>query len=66
MTNEKSRDSRVTKVEMVKVICVTSLIGLGTEESPTASIKEYFDTDGTKIASQKLLAGTDNYLSDLR
>ncbi|GAX07027.1 hypothetical protein IWT25_02375 [Secundilactobacillus pentosiphilus] len=58
--------SRVTRVEVEKVICVTSLVGRGTEESPLASIKEYFDTDGKKIASQKLVAGTDDYLSDLR
>ena len=52
------RHSAISYVEIIQVIKVVSVLGLGIESSPVRQVTEYFDFDGTQIARQDPVVDT--------
>ena len=48
-TGAYKRDSNVDSVEVVSLICVTSVVGAGTDSDPVRRIVEYWTMEGQLV-----------------
>ena len=48
-TGAYKRDSNVDSVEVVSLICVTSVVGTGIDSDPTRRIVEYWTMEGQLV-----------------